>query len=58
LAAMLLKNADSLVESTNEVVKFIANLKGTLQTSTSPKDCIGVRQLNEALIESFLEIWS
>lgn len=55
---MLLKNADSLVESTNEVVKFIANLKGTLQTSTSPKDCIGVCQLNEALIKSFLESWS
>jgi hypothetical protein len=53
---MLLKNADSFIESSNEIVKFICYFKGTLKPLTGKLDVVRIGKLCKAMVQIFFEL--
>jgi hypothetical protein len=47
---VLLKNADSFIESSYEIVKFISYFEGTLKSLTCKLDVVRIGELGKAVV--------
>jgi hypothetical protein len=53
---VLLKNADSFIESSNEIVKFICYFEGTLKSLTGKLNVVRIDKLCKAMVQSFFKL--
>jgi hypothetical protein len=53
---VLLKNADSFIESSYEIVKFISYFEGTLNSLTCKLDVVRIGELGKTMVLCFFEL--